>query len=255
MRLNGLIWPAFSACLILALSSCASPGPQAWLSPMSEPSPTVSFGPPASAPTPTPAPGPASIRAPKLPEGAAIVRSREALAERLGLSPEAVEVISVTRVEMPIENLGCGPTEAQVEGVIPALVIGQEIVLRAGGQEYVFRSDGRRLILCRAGEETMAEPMEPEGKEEIRGERAIGPAAGLVAQAVADLAGRLAIAPDAVQVRAVEAVEWPDASLGCPQPGMMYAQVITPGYRIVLEAAGKTYEYHSSYTYVVYCAR
>ncbi len=154
-----------------------------------------------------------------------------------------------------MENLGCGPSEAQGEVTIPALVVGQEIVLRAGDREYVFRSDGRRLILCRAGEEAMAEPIWPEEKGEAQGGRAAGPAAGLVAQAVADLAGRLAIAIDAIQVRAVEAVEWPDASLGCPKPGMMYAQVITPGYRIVLEAAGKTYEYHSSHTHVVYCAR
>lgn len=101
----------------------------------------------------------------------------------------------------------------------------------------------------------MAEPIWPEGGGGAQGERAVGPAAGLVAQAVADLAGRLAIAADAIQVRSVEAVEWPDASLGCPQPGMMYAQVITPGYRIVLEAAGKTYEYHSSHAHVVYCGR
>lgn len=255
MRLNRFVWPAFSVCLILALNSCASPGPLASFSPMSEPSPTMSPGPLTLAPTPTPVSRPASIRVPKLPGDAVIVRSREALAKRLGLSPDAIEVVSVTRVEMPIENLGCGPAEAQSEVVIPALVVGQEIVLRAGGQEYVFHSDGRRLILCRAGEETMAEPIGLEGQGETRSERAAGPVAGLVAQAVADLAGRLAIAPDAVQVRAVEAVEWPDASLGCPQPGMMYAQVITPGYRIVLEAAGKTYEYHSSHTYVVYCAR
>ena len=63
--------------------------------------------------------------------------------------------------------------------------------------------------------------------------------------AVADLAGQLGIAAEAITVRSVEAVEWSDASLGCPKPGMMYAQVITPGYRIVLEANGQSYEYHT----------
>ena len=63
--------------------------------------------------------------------------------------------------------------------------------------------------------------------------------------AVADLAGQLGIAAEAITVRSVEAVEWSDASLGCPEPGMMYAQVITPGYRIVLEANGQSYEYHA----------
>jgi hypothetical protein len=63
--------------------------------------------------------------------------------------------------------------------------------------------------------------------------------------AVQDLAQRQGVEPGAVRVLSVEAVEWPDASLGCPQPGMMYAQVITPGYRLVLEAGGQTYEYHT----------
>jgi hypothetical protein len=69
-----------------------------------------------------------------------------------------------------------------------------------------------------------------------------------------DLAGRLTLAAEAAQLVSVEAVDWPDASLGCPQPGMMYAQVVTPGYRVVLAAAGGRYEYHSdSGRRVVYC--
>jgi hypothetical protein len=104
-------------------------------------------------------------------------------------------------------------------------------------------------------EETMKEQKRPATEGESRGGRAAGPAADLVAQAIADLAGRLGIAADAIQVQSAEAVEWPDASLGCPEPGMMYAQVITPGYRIVLEAGGQLYEYHSSLSRVVYCPR
>ena len=62
--------------------------------------------------------------------------------------------------------------------------------------------------------------------------------------AMADLAARLSVNPAAITVTVVEPIDWPDASLGCPQPGMMYAQVVTPGYRIVLEVDGKSYEYH-----------
>jgi hypothetical protein len=39
-----------------------------------------------------------------------------------------------------------------------------------------------------------------------------------------------------------EAVEWPDSSLGCPQPDMMYLQVITPGYQVVFEVDGVQYD-------------
>jgi hypothetical protein len=66
-----------------------------------------------------------------------------------------------------------------------------------------------------------------------------------VRAAINDLAARLKIAPDNVQVVSVQAMDWPDTSLGCPQPGMFYAQVITPGYRIVLSAEGDQFEYHA----------
>lgn len=77
------------------------------------------------------------------------------------------------------------------------------------------------------------------------------PSAGQLA--VADLAAHLSIAVDAITVVSVEEVEWNDASLGCPKPGMMYAQVITPGHRIVLEVDGKIYEYHTGGGGIVRC--
>jgi hypothetical protein len=77
-----------------------------------------------------------------------------------------------------------------------------------------------------------------------------------VAAAVADLSKQTGVPADQITVDAVEPVEWPDASLGCPQEGMMYAQVITPGYLIVLSAQGQTYEYHADQRgNVVLCSR
>jgi hypothetical protein len=71
------------------------------------------------------------------------------------------------------------------------------------------------------------------------------PAQGPVEQAKTDLAGRLGIGAAEVKVVSSEEVTWRDAGLGCPQPGMNYAQMLTNGTRIVLEAAGKQYNYHS----------
>jgi hypothetical protein len=69
-----------------------------------------------------------------------------------------------------------------------------------------------------------------------------------------DLARRLEVSVSEISVISVEAVDWPDTSLGCPEPGMAYAQVITPGYLIVLEAKGQTYEYHTDRSdQVVFC--
>lgn len=40
-----------------------------------------------------------------------------------------------------------------------------------------------------------------------------------------------------------EEFQFGDASLGCPQDGMMYAQAITPGYQILLVYQGTAYDY------------
>ncbi len=42
------------------------------------------------------------------------------------------------------------------------------------------------------------------------------------------------IDPSQLTVTRAEPVTWPDSSLGCPQPGIQYLQVLTPGYRIEL---------------------
>lgn len=62
--------------------------------------------------------------------------------------------------------------------------------------------------------------------------------------AVADLSQRLGIPASEIDVAVAERVVWPDASIGCPEPDMMYAQVLQDGVRIVLEAAGERYHYH-----------
>jgi hypothetical protein len=65
-------------------------------------------------------------------------------------------------------------------------------------------------------------------------------------QAKTDLADRVGVPVDQITVVSSEEVTWPDSSLGCPEPGMMYAQVLTAGTRIVLSAGGRQYSYHSS---------
>lgn len=75
----------------------------------------------------------------------------------------------------------------------------------------------------------------------------------LITDAKQDLMARANVSADAITVVSAQPVEWRDSSLGCPVEGMMYAQVITPGYLIVLEAHGKEYAYHASTTHVMYC--
>ena len=63
--------------------------------------------------------------------------------------------------------------------------------------------------------------------------------------ASADLAEHLAVAVETIEVVEVKDVSWPDTSLGCPAPETMYAQVVTPGTRILLTVDGQKYTYHA----------
>ena len=40
-----------------------------------------------------------------------------------------------------------------------------------------------------------------------------------------------------------EAVTWPSGALGCPEPGMAYTQALVPGYHVVFEVDGKSWDY------------
>ncbi len=44
----------------------------------------------------------------------------------------------------------------------------------------------------------------------------------------------------------IERVDWSDASLGCPVPGVSYAQVIVPGFNLVFDHNGESVEVHSN---------
>jgi len=67
----------------------------------------------------------------------------------------------------------------------------------------------------------------------------------LVGLATADLAQRLNITPEEIEVVEVQAVTWGDTSMGCPQPDMRYKQIPQDGLLIKLRVDGQVYEYHS----------
>jgi hypothetical protein len=67
-------------------------------------------------------------------------------------------------------------------------------------------------------------------------------------QAIDDLAARLDVDASSITARAAVLVVWPDASLGCPQPDMQYAQVTTDGSVIELDHDRNVYRYHTGGT-------
>jgi hypothetical protein len=67
----------------------------------------------------------------------------------------------------------------------------------------------------------------------------------LVQIARQDLAVRLGITVDEIEVLEAQGVVWGDTSMGCPHPDMSYLQVPQDGALIRLSAAGQVYNYHS----------
>jgi len=58
----------------------------------------------------------------------------------------------------------------------------------------------------------------------------------------------LNITPSQISVVSFSKEDFPNAALGCEEKGKVYAQVITPGYKVVLQANGVTYDYRLNET-------
>ena len=67
-----------------------------------------------------------------------------------------------------------------------------------------------------------------------------------VVKARADLAQRLGVSENEIAEGHIEQTDFPDASLGAPVADEMSAQMITPGWRIRLNAGDNTYEYRAT---------
>jgi hypothetical protein len=62
----------------------------------------------------------------------------------------------------------------------------------------------------------------------------------------ADLAKRLKLQPQDISLANAEPIVWSDAALGMPEIDKMYAQVKTPGHKMILKARNRLYLYATS---------
>lgn len=82
------------------------------------------------------------------------------------------------------------------------------------------------------------EPSEP-AQAPVELDRAMTDPDEIAVRVVAEF---LSIPPSEITLVSVEAKDFGDPSLGCPEPGMAYPQVITPGHRVLVEAEGRRFD-------------
>ena len=200
--------------------------------------------PEAGAMTATPTPEATDV---ELPAGAEalVTLAQQDLARRLGLAPEVMRVASVEAAEWPDASLGCPqPGEMYAQVVTP----GFRIVLEARGERYEYHTDREQATVLCEEEALMGPPTETVPSPVGSG------LDSLVQSAKEDLARRLSIKVEQIEVVEAKSVVWPDASVGCPQPGSAYAHVVTLGFQVVLEVEGENYAYHTDKEQrMVYC--
>jgi len=69
-----------------------------------------------------------------------------------------------------------------------------------------------------------------------------------------NLAQRLGVSAEQIELVNATRMTWPDVSLGCPKRGVLYIQVLTDGYLILFEVNGTSYEYHTdSGEHIILC--
>jgi hypothetical protein len=202
--------------------------------------------PPTQTPATDPSPGPHSGQGPLVDQAIAD------LTARLSVPASEIEVVSEESVVWPDGSLGCPqPGVAYIQ----ILVEGSRIVLKHRDETYNYHAGPSSVVYCEQAlltpqpvRQITAAPMPTVVIEQGGNVKpTIDPSSGLqplVDQAIADLVDRMSVDPAEVEVAAAESVVWPDTSLGCPQPGMQYLQLLTDGFRIELRVKDRVYAYH-----------
>ncbi len=85
---------------------------------------------------------------------------------------------------------------------------------------------------------------------------AIGDPESASGAAIEALAERMAVGATRLRLISVEQVDWPNGCLGADLPGMMCAQAVTPGYRVLLRYdTGSTHEVRTAASRAVWIAQ
>lgn len=190
--------------------------------------PPVMGGTPNPAATSAPTTGDPTVTPPVPGERIAAVTeiAKQALAQELGVPVENIRVLSSGQVDWPNGCLGIAkPGVMCTDAIVP----GYQIILEVDGKQYEVRTSLNGGTVAIAPEGITRGNEFPSAAQLARG------------QAAADLGMELG----QITIVSAEPAEWPDACLGQPDPTELCAQMITPGYRVTLDANGTEVVYRT----------
>lgn len=181
---------------------------------------------------------------------AALALFTDAYVVNVALAPETVPIVAGTpnAAGTPRPEPASPPTPSFVLASARTGTNGSVVALVLSGatpELMVFKQEGGMWKIDQANP--------------FNGDEAATPAAELpapVQTALTAAAAKLGVDAAKLTVVHLEPRDWPDTSLGCPEPGRMYAQVVTPGWLVVIAGDGQALVYHTDQNdHAVLCAR
>jgi hypothetical protein len=163
----------------------------------------------------------------------------DTLSAELGIDKDQVFVDTVRAVEWRDSSLGCPQPGVAYLDVISQ---GHRVLLRVDGQVHAVHEAGNRAFVC----------VQTKAMGGITPQRDLTFGPQMVA-ARRDLASRLGVSEREILFLSGEGKTWPDASLGCPEPGVMYTQAQVRGWVLTFGYRQRIYTYHTDLNRTIPC--
>lgn len=155
----------------------------------------------------------------------------DALSAETGVPKDRILVDTIRAVDWRDSSLGCPkPGMAYLDVITP----GHKVTLRVDGQIHVVHEAKNRAFVC---SQAKALGGMTASHELVFGRQ--------LAEARKDLADRLHVPEGDIKFLASEGQTWPDASLGCPDPGRHYAPARIFGWKMSFGYRNRVYTYHT----------
>ena len=178
---------------------------------------------------------------------AAVDQARAEVAKQLHVQASEFTVVTVEPAQWSDSSLGCRKPNSMYQQVMSN---GYVVVLERQGKRHQVNVAGTRAVICEPTTRlsgTVRQPMSARGLERV------------TTLARQDLANRLRMDVQQIRVANVEPRHWTDEDMNCtsgagsPAAAAPAGSASAVGYRLALNASGRTYFYHTDLRSVRAC--